>query len=166
MACVHMMWDPQQGGSGYFHHTEKEEAELRGSLIQCSCAVGWGQAELPCFPVTTRTDQEPSHPIDNQKEGISYNYSSPEPACISLNWKNVWWWISQLLGLTYEWNQSITPHSHLFCGQIWWKVASDFFLSNRPFELCHRHLGLFITRITLLSQSLYQSGSLAANQSK
>ena len=40
MACVHMMWDPQQEGSGYFHHTEKEEAELRGSLIQCSCAVG------------------------------------------------------------------------------------------------------------------------------
>lgn len=73
------------------------------------------------FPVTTRTDQEPSHPIDNQKEGISYNYSSPELACISLNWKNVWRWISQLLGLTYEWNQSITPHSHLFCGQIWWK---------------------------------------------
>lgn len=100
---------------------------------------------IPIFPVTTRTDQEPSHPISSQKEG-TYNYSSPELACISLNWKKCL--MMNLTALVWLMN-GITPHLHLFCGQIWWKEASDFFLSNRPFELCLRDIHAFITRITL-----------------
>lgn len=54
MARMHVMWDPQQGGSRDFHHTENEEAELMGSPgstrgNQCSCAAGAGMGRAASF---------------------------------------------------------------------------------------------------------------------
>lgn len=57
----------------------------------------------------------------------------------------------QLLGIAYKWNQSIAPYLHVFCRQIWLKMAFRFFLSHRPLELCLRDtLGPFVKGVTTL----------------